>query len=91
MGISTLNSYHGGKIFETVCLNKDFVEKYFPDTPVTLEADGIQEIEESVRKRHKWAFEHEKPEIPIGGEMRFKKGGEWHAWSPYLIKALHKF
>jgi glutamate synthase (NADPH/NADH) large chain len=91
MGISTLNSYHGGKIFETVCLNKDFVEKYFPDTPVTLEADGIREIEESVRKRHKWAFEHEKPEIPIGGEMRFKKGGEWHAWSPYLIKALHKF
>ena len=26
MGISTLNSYQGAKIFDTVCLNRDFVE-----------------------------------------------------------------
>ena len=91
MGISTLISYHGGKIFETVCLNKDFVEKYFPGTPVTLEADGIKEVEESVRKRHELAYENENPQISAGGEMRFRTGEEWHAWSPYAIKALHKF
>ncbi|RLG10327.1 glutamate synthase subunit alpha, partial [Candidatus Pacearchaeota archaeon] len=91
MGISTLISYYGGKIFETVCLNKDFVEKYFPGTPVTLEADGIKEIEENVRKRHKLAYENENPQISAGGEMRFRKGEEWHAWSPYAVKALHKF
>jgi len=91
MGISTLVSYHGGKIFETVCLNEDFVEKYFPGTPVTLEADGIKEIEESVRKRHSLAYKVAEPKIPTGGEMRFRKGEEWHAWSPYVVKALHKF
>ncbi len=91
MGISTLISYYGGKIFETMCLNKDFVEKYFPGTPVTLEADGIKEVEESVRKRHSLAYKNEEPQIPAGGEMRYRKGEEWHAWSPYAVKALHKF
>jgi len=91
MGISTLVSYHGGKIFETLCLNKDFVDKYFPETPVTLEADGIKEIEESIRKRHDLAYKNKEPQIPAGGEMRFRKGEEWHAWSPDVIKALHKF
>jgi len=91
MGISTLSSYHIGKIFETVCLNKDVVEKYFPGTPVTLEADGIKEIEESVIKRHELAFESESPHLDIGGEMHFKKDGEWHAWSPEVIRAFHKF
>ncbi|MGB9668567.1 MAG: glutamate synthase central domain-containing protein, partial [Thermosulfidibacteraceae bacterium] len=91
MGISTLVSYHGGKIFETVCLNRDLVEKYFPGTPVTLEADGIKEIEESVRRRHSLAYRTTELKIPTGGEMRFREGEEWHAWSPYAVKALHKF
>jgi len=91
MGISTLSSYHCGKVFETIGLNKDFVDRYFPGTIVTLEADGIKEIEESLKIRHNLAFESEKIEIPYGGEMQFKKGEEWHAWSPYVIKALHKF
>ncbi len=91
MGISTLNSYHGSQLFDTVCLNKDFVEKYFTGTPVTLEADGIKEIEKATLERHKRAFEEEKPELDYGGEMKFRKGGEWHAWSPYVVRSLHKF
>ena len=91
MGISTISSYHIGKIFETVCLNKDFVDKYFPGTPVTVESDGIKQVEESSLRRHKAAFEVEKPELDVGGEMRFKKGGEWHAWSPEVVRAFHKF
>ncbi|WP_038058018.1 glutamate synthase large subunit [Thermodesulfobacterium hydrogeniphilum] len=91
MGISTLSSYYIGKIFETVCLNKDFVEKYFPGTPVTIEADGIKEVENSLLRRHKSAFESVEPKLDVGGEMRFKKGGEWHAWSPEVVRAFHKF
>ncbi len=91
MGISTISSYHIGKIFETVCLNKDFVEEYFPGTPVTLEADGIEEVEESVLRRFRSAFETDSPKLDVGGEMHFKKGGEWHAWSPEVVRAFHKF
>ncbi len=91
MGISTLNSYHGSQLFDTVCLNKDFVDKYFTGTPVTLEADGIKEIEQATIERHRKAFEEENPSLEYGGEMKFRKGGEWHAWSPFVVRSLHKF
>ncbi|MCS7284505.1 MAG: glutamate synthase-related protein, partial [Hydrogenobacter thermophilus] len=91
MGISTLNSYQGAKIFDTVCLNRDFLEEYFPNTPVTVESDGIFEIEESMLKRHQMAYEAETPQLDYGGDMKFRKGGEWHAWSPFVVRALHKF
>ncbi|WP_448588362.1 glutamate synthase large subunit [Thermocrinis sp.] len=91
MGISTLNSYQGAKIFDTVCLNKDFVEEYFPGTPTTLEADGVFEVQESLIKRHDFAYEVENPQLDYGGEMKFRKGGEWHAWSPFVVRSLHKF
>ncbi|MCS7171726.1 MAG: glutamate synthase large subunit, partial [Aquificaceae bacterium] len=91
MGISTLNSYQGARIFDTLCLNKEFVEEYFPGTPVTLEADGIFEVQESLLARHDAGFEAEKPELDYGGDMKFRKGGQWHAWSPFVVRALHKF
>ncbi len=91
MGISTLNSYHGAQIFDTVCLNKDVVEKFFTGTPVTLEADGIEEIELSTLARHNAAYETEEPKLDYGGDMKFRKGGEFHAWSPHVVRALHKF
>ncbi len=91
MGISTLNSYQGSKIFDTVCLNKDFVEEFFPGTPVTLEADGIFEIQDSLLARHDAAFETDNPSLDYGGEMKFRKGGEWHAWSPFVVRSLHRF
>ncbi|NPA42212.1 MAG: glutamate synthase large subunit [Aquificae bacterium] len=91
MGISTLNSYHGAQIFDTVCLNKDVVDKFFTGTPVTLEADGIEEIELSTLARHNAAYETEEPKLDYGGDMKFRKGGEFHAWSPHVVRALHKF
>lgn len=91
MGISTLNSYQGAKIFDTICLNRDFVEEYFPGTPVSVESDGIFEVEESLLKRHQMAYELENPQLDYGGDMKFRKGGEWHAWSPFVVRALHKF
>jgi len=91
MGIATLNSYQGAEIFDSVCLNKDFVDEYFTGTPVTLEADGIEQIEESIIKRHDFAFNSEKPTLDYGGDLRFRKGGVHHAWSPHVVRALHKY
>ncbi|NPB06480.1 MAG: glutamate synthase large subunit [Aquificae bacterium] len=91
MGISTLNSYQGAQIFDTVCLNKDFVEEYFTGTPVTLEADGLEEVEASTLARHDAAYETEQPKLDVGGHMKVRKGGEYHAWSPEAVRALHHF
>ncbi|EDP75193.1 glutamate synthase large subunit [Hydrogenivirga sp. 128-5-R1-1] len=91
MGISTLNSYHGAQIFDTVCLNREVVDKFFTGTPVTLEADGIEEIELATLTRHNVAYDTEEPKLDYGGDMKFRKGGEFHAWSPHVVRALHKF
>ncbi|NPA32348.1 MAG: glutamate synthase subunit alpha, partial [Aquificae bacterium] len=85
MGISTLNSYQGAQIFDSVCLNKDFVEEYFTGTPVTLEADGIDEIEASTLARHNAGYETDEPKLDVGGHMKARKGGEFHAWSPEVV------
>jgi len=90
MGISTLNSYHGAQIFDTVCLNREFVEEFFTGTPVTLEADGLEEVELSTLARHSAAYDTDQPKLDYGGEMKFRKGGEFHAWSPHVVRALHK-
>ncbi|MDH5202246.1 MAG: glutamate synthase large subunit, partial [Nitrospirota bacterium] len=91
MGISTLNSYYGAQLFDTVCLNKDFVDEYFTGTPVSIESDGMAEIEESLLKRHVLGFDATEPSLDYGGHLRHRKEGEWHAWSVSSVVALSKF
>ena len=91
MGISTLSSYYGAHLFDTICLNNDFVEEYFTGTPVTIEADGMQEIERSLLYRHAAGFDVSEPFLENTGTIKFRKGGERHAWSPPDIATLHKF
>ena len=31
------------------------------------------------------------PSLDYGGNIRYRKGGEWHAWSPYLVIAFKDF
>jgi glutamate synthase (NADPH/NADH) large chain len=91
MGISTLNSYYGAQLFDAICLRRDFVEEYFRGTPVSLESDGIDEIERSLLKRHAAAFDPENPLLDYGGGLRYRKGGEYHAWSPSHVIAMKTF
>ncbi len=90
MGISTLNSYHAAQLFDPVCLNSDFVEEFFGGTP-TLESDGLSEIEESLMKRHEAAFDADAAALDFGGNLKQRKGGEWHQWSTESVLALNKF
>ncbi len=91
LGISTLNSYYAAQLFDTVCLDRDFVEDYFTGTPVTIESDGIFEIEESLMKRHRAGFGVEAPELDFGGDLRHRKGGEWHQWSTSSVASFIRF
>ena len=46
MGISTIQSYQGAKIFEAIGLKKEFIDRYFTDTVSRVGGIGIEEIAE---------------------------------------------
>ncbi len=91
MGISTIASYHGAQIFDSICLKRDFVEEFFGNTPVAVECDGLAEIERSVLMRHDAGFGSTAPSLEYGGALKHRKDGEWHGWSPQVVQALNRF
>ena len=56
IGISTLNSYRGSRLFEALGLNSKLIEKYFPNTPSRIEGIGLYEVEQEIAKRHNRTF-----------------------------------
>jgi len=91
MGISTLQSYQGAQIFEAVGLNQDLIEKYFTGTPSRIEGVGLDVLAREAALRHAHAFEPERddePELEVGGELRFRAGGEYHLFNPFTISKL---
>ena len=44
MGISTIQSYQGAKIFEAIGLKEEFINRYFTDTVSRVGGIGIEEI-----------------------------------------------
>ncbi|QBA64918.1 glutamate synthase large subunit [Muriicola soli] len=94
IGISTLNSYRGSQLFECIGLNTIVVNTYFPNTPTRIQGIGLYEIEKEIAKRHKKAFADQRVaanlEVEIGGEYRWRRGGEKHMFNPLTIAKLQK-
>jgi glutamate synthase (ferredoxin) len=94
VGISTLNSYRGSQIFECIGLNSVVVRKYFPITPTRIEGIGLMEIEKEIALRHDKAFAAaETPadlDLEVGGEYRWRRNGEQHAFDPISVATLQK-
>lgn len=44
MGISTIQSYQGAKIFEAIGLKEEFINRYFTDTVSRVGGIGIEEL-----------------------------------------------
>jgi glutamate synthase (NADPH/NADH) large chain len=59
--------------------------------PVEAESDGIRELEASLLKRHAAGFDLPEPVLDLGGSLRYRKEGEWHAWGAPALTALIKF
>jgi glutamate synthase (NADPH/NADH) large chain/glutamate synthase (ferredoxin) len=91
MGISCLSSYHGAQIFEAIGLGSDVVERCFPGTPSPVGGIGLDVIAEAVLNRHRQAYQEEGDrKLVQGGNYRYRKTGEYHAFNPDVVKALHK-
>lgn len=57
MGISTIQSYQGSKIFEAIGISEDVIEKYFTDTVCCVGGITLEDIEKQVDKQHSSAFD----------------------------------
>ncbi|MDQ7844347.1 MAG: glutamate synthase large subunit [Armatimonadota bacterium] len=99
MGISTLAGYCGAQIFEAIGLDGDLIARYFPGTPSRIGGIGLETIASELLARHREAFasgdgrDGDRPPedgLPETGEIRFRRGGEFHAFNPYVVKALHR-
>ncbi|SHF27534.1 glutamate synthase (NADPH/NADH) large chain [Mariniphaga anaerophila] len=92
MGISTLRSYHGAQIFESVGVNKELVDKYFTGTAAKIGGVGFEEIYREAMLFHEKAFEKETTPEPFRfeteGVYSWRKNGLHHAWNPESIGLL---
>jgi glutamate synthase domain-containing protein 2/glutamate synthase domain-containing protein 1/glutamate synthase domain-containing protein 3 len=90
MGISTLTGYCGAQIFEIVGLDDDLIAQYFPGTPSRIAGIGLTDLAVEVLERHRAAFSGPAQPLAEAGLVRFRRDGEYHAFNPYVIKAMHR-
>ena len=93
MGISTLRSYRGAKLFEAVGLGREFSDRYLGGTTSAISGAGLKEIAEDVLKMHQKGFVDPHPEgdtLPMEGFYSYRRDGEQHAWNPQTIATLQQ-
>ena len=91
MGISTIRSYRGAKIFEAVGLSESILKNYFGTEISTIGGAGLKEIAQDYLFFHDEGFchTHEQEDLlPYIGQFSYRKGGEQHAWNPETIASL---
>ena len=93
MGISTLQSYQGGQIFEALGLGPDVIERYFTGTTSRLGGIDLDDIAEECRLRSEGAFPRRRsrgPTLDCGGEYHFRAQGQRHLWNPEVVTSLQR-
>ncbi len=98
MGISTLASYKGARIFEAVGLNSDVIERSFPGTASRIEGVGFEVLAAEALRRHEHGFGAGSglPRAPslvqleTAGTVHWRSDGEKHAWTPLNIANIQQ-
>lgn len=90
MGIATLDAYHGAQLFECIGLSDAVIAAHFTGTPSPVGGIGLREIAKTMLAHHARAWISEKPRQYSYGYFKFKKGGEYHAFNPAIVDALHE-
>ncbi len=94
MGISTIQSYQGSKIFEAIGIDPEVIERYFAGTVSRVGGITLKDIEEDMDRLHSMAFD------PLGlyndltldspGHHKLRSGGEEHLYNPATIHLLQE-
>jgi glutamate synthase (NADPH/NADH) large chain len=88
MGISTLTSYRGAQLFEIVGLHQEVVDLCFTGTPSRVQGLDFESLERRQREVAEAAWDARRP-TPAGGLLKYVHGGEYHAFNPDVVQALH--
>ena len=91
MGISTIRSYRGAKIFEPIGLGSELLNAYFGTKISTVGGIGVEVIVKDALRMHAQGFENKVAEtdiLPYVGQFAFRKDGIRHAWTPEAIATL---
>ena len=86
MGISTIRSYRGAKIFESVGLSEDLLKRYFGTEVSTIGGIGLKEIARDAIRLKEQALQQEF--LKNQGQFSWRKDGILHAWNPETIAQL---
>ena len=94
MGISTIQSYQGSKIFEAIGISREVISNYFTDTISRIGGITIKDIEKQVEDLHTTAFDP----LELGvddtlesvGTHKARSGKEEHLYNPKTIHLLQQ-
>ena len=89
MGISTISSYRGAQLFESVGLHDDVVSLCFKDTTNRLQGASFEDLENEQGLLARAAWNRRKP-IQQGGLLKYIHGGEDHAYNPDVVQLLQQ-
>ena len=92
MGISTIQSYQGSKIFEAMGISKEVIDKYFTGTVSRVGGITLEDINKRVQMLHSNAFDplglDVDPEVESIGSHKLRSGKEEHLYDPETIHLL---
>ncbi len=90
MGISTIRSYRGAKIFEAVGLSEELLNTYFGTPTSSIGGINLEQIAQDYTAFHDAGFlpKEISPLLPNIGQFSYRKDGEQHAWNPETISTL---
>ena len=87
MGISTIRSYRGAKIFESIGLSENLLKTYFGTEVSTIGGIGLEKIAKDAMAMHEAAYKTIEF-LPNLGQFHWRKDGIMHAWNPETIATL---
>ena len=94
MGISTIQSYQGSKIFEVIGISSEVINNYFTGTLSRIEGISLDDIGEAADRQHSLAFDPLGREVKLDlskeGRHKARAEGEKHRFSPKVIHMLQE-
>ncbi|MCF7892112.1 MAG: glutamate synthase large subunit [Candidatus Omnitrophica bacterium] len=90
MGISTLSSYRGAQIFESLGLSEEIINKCFCGTTSRIGGLSFDQLAQETILRHLKGYPERNPIqiLPSGGVYAYRRDGQHHLWRPESIAAL---
>ena len=92
MGISTIQSYQGSRIFEAVGIAQSVIDRYFAGTVSRIGGIDIEDIAQATDRQHSRAFDPLGLDVDLSvdsvGFHKARSGGELHRYNPQTIHML---